>query len=318
MSQASQAKSPLATADPLAAYADRKVWIDGRLVPAKDATVSVFDHGVLYGDGVFEGIRFYAGRVLKLRTHLQRLVASARAIRMDLPYTVDELFDATKQTVQANGLAHGYIRLVATRGVGTMGLNPFQCPKPCVYIIAATIQLYPADFYEHGLKVICSSYLRNHPQALSPRIKSLNYLNNILAKIEAIDSGVLEAVMFNHLGNVSECTGDNIFLVRQRDGKPTLFTPPLSAGVLEGITMNLVIELAHEAGIHVVREDLTRHDLYTADEMFLTGTAAEVIPVTDIDGRKLGPAEHAGQVGPITRQLIKAFRDMIAQGVPED
>ncbi|MEM7576189.1 MAG: branched-chain-amino-acid transaminase [Planctomycetota bacterium] len=304
----------MATADPLAAYADRQVWLDGALVPAKDATVSVFDHGVLYGDGVFEGIRFYNHRVLKLRTHLERLFSSAHAIRMELPYTVDELFEATKQTVEANGLADGYIRLVATRGAGTMGLNPFLCPKPCVYIIAASIQMYPQEFYEHGLKVISSSFLRNHPQALSPRIKSLNYLNNILAKIEAIDSGVLEAVMFNHLGNVSECTGDNIFLVRQRNGKPTIFTPPLSAGVLEGITMNLVIELALQAGFEVVREDLTRHDLYTADEMFLTGTAAEVIPVNDVDGRAIG----TGEPGPITRQLIKSFRDLIAKGVPED
>ncbi|MEM8784136.1 MAG: branched-chain-amino-acid transaminase [Planctomycetota bacterium] len=306
------AASPVS--DPLAAYADRHVWLNGEMLPAKHATVSVFDHGVLYGDGVFEGIRFYNHRVLKLRTHLERLFASARAIRMDLPYTVDELYDATKQTVEANGLADGYIRLVATRGAGTMGLNPFLCPQPCVYIIAASIQLYPQEFYDHGLKVISSSFLRNHPQALSPRIKSLNYLNNILAKIEAIDSGVLEAVMFNHLGNVSECTGDNIFLVRERDGKPALFTPPLSAGVLEGITMNLVIDLALQAGIEVIREDLTRHDLYTAHEMFLTGTAAEVIPVNDVDGRPIG----TGEPGPITRQLIKAFRDMIAQGVPED
>ncbi len=318
MSSSTVASASGQVADPLAAYAGRQVWLDGRLVPAERATVSVFDHGVLYGDGVFEGIRFYAGRVLKLRTHLERLFASARAIRMELPYTLDELSDATKKTVEANGLNDGYIRLVATRGAGTMGLNPFQCPQPCVYIIAATIQLYPQEFYDHGLKVVCSSFLRNHPQALSPRIKSLNYLNNILAKIEAIDNGVLEAVMFNHLGNVSECTGDNVFLVRPRDGRPTLFTPPLSAGVLEGVTMNLVIELAQRAGIPVVREDQTRHDLYTADEIFLTGTAAEVIPVTDVDGRPIGPPTHSGEPGPITRQLIKSFRDMIATGVPED
>ena len=203
---------------------------------------------------------------------------------------------------------------MATRGAGTLGLNPFQCPRPCVYIIAASIQLYPEGLYEEGLSIVSSSVLRNHPQALSPRIKSLNYLNNILAKIEAIDRGVLEAVMYNTTGHVSECTGDNIFIVRERDGKPTLFTPPLSAGALEGITMNLVIRLALEAGFEVVREDLTRHDLYTAHEFFLTGTAAEVIPVREIDGRVIGE----GKPGPITRKLIEKFRALIAEGVPED
>ncbi|MBB6440323.1 branched-chain amino acid aminotransferase [Phycisphaera mikurensis] len=305
---------PLETADPLSAYANRYVWIDGDLKPAAEATVSVFDHGVLYGDGVFEGIRFYGGRVLKLRTHVARLFESARAIRLALPYTPEQLEEATRRTVAKNALSDGYIRLVATRGAGTLGLNPFQCPRPCVYIIAASIQLYPASLYETGLEVVSSSVMRNHPQALSPRIKSLNYLNNILAKIEAIDRGVLEAVMYNPTGHVAECTGDNVFLVRERDGERVLFTPPLSAGALEGITMNLVIRLAQEAGFAVVRENLTRHDLYTAEEFFLTGTAAEVIPVKSIDGRVIGD----GSPGPITRKLIAAFRKLIADGVPED
>lgn len=307
-------KSPLETADPLSAYADRYVWIDGELKPAAEATVSVFDHGVLYGDGVFEGIRFYGGRVLKLRTHIRRLFESARAIRLELPYSPEELEQATRRTVAKNALSDGYIRLVATRGAGTLGLNPFQCPNPCVYIIAASIQLYPESFYEEGLRVVSSSVLRNHPQALSPRIKSLNYLNNILAKIEAIDQGVLEAVMYNPTGHVAECTGDNVFVVRERDGENVLFTPPLSAGALEGITMNLVIGLAKKAGLTVIRENLTRHDLYTAKEFFLTGTAAEVIPVRSIDGRTLGD----GKPGPITVKLMKAFRELIAAGVPED
>ncbi len=308
-------KSPTAAAtSPLSAYENRKVWLDGKLVPALEASVSVFDHGVLYGDGVFEGIRVYNGRVLKLRTHIHRLAESAKAIRLELPYSLDELCDAVKATVDANAIRDGYIRLVVTRGAGGLGLNPFICPRPCTYIIAATIQLYPEEFYENGLKIICSSVTRNHPQSLSPRIKSLNYLNNILAKIEAIDAGVLEAVMFNPQGFVSECTGDNVFVVKSRDGQTVLFTPPLSAGALEGVTMNLVIEIAKQRGLTVIRENLTRHDLYTADEMFLTGTAAEVVPVVDIDGRAIGN----GSPGEITRQLIQAFHDHVRQEAPED
>ncbi len=283
------------------------------MVPAAQATVSVFDHGVLYGDGVFEGIRMYGGKVLKLRTHLKRLYESARAIRLEIPYTPDELAEATQATCAANDIVDGYVRLVVTRGAGTLGINPFQCPRPCVYIIAATIQLYPPEFYEKGLKVISSSFIRNHPQALSPRIKSLNYLNNVLAKIEAIDAGVLEAVMYNHEGFVAECTGDNLFILQDRAGVPTLVTPPLSAGALEGVTRNIVIQLAHDAGLAMIEANLARHDLYIAEEMFLTGTAAEVIPVVDIDGRPVGN----GEPGPITRQLIAAFRKLVADA-PED
>ncbi len=301
----------------MAAYANRVVWMDGQLIPAEQASVSIFDHGLLYGDGVFEGIRLYNGRVLKLRTHLKRLYDSARAIRLRVPYTADGLFDAVKETCAANGLSDAYIRLVFTRGVGTLGINPFTCPTPRVFIIAASIQLYPEEFYTNGLKVISSSFIRNHPQALSPRIKSLNYLNNVLAKIEAVDAGVLEAVMYNHEGTVAECTADNLFLVRNTPHGPVLLTPPLSAGCLEGVTRNLVIELAEEAGLTTRQEPLTRHDLYVADEMFATGTGAEVIPIVDIDGRPLGPPESAGAPGPTTKKLIRAFREMVKRA-PED
>lgn len=294
-----------------------QIWLDGQLVPAAQATVSVMDHGVLYGDGVFEGIRSYSGKVLKLRTHLARFFESAKAIRLDLPYCADELADAIRETLAANGRADGYIRLAATRGVGTMGLNPFLSPKPSVFIITCNLKMYPQELYDNGMKVITSSVMRNHPAALSPRIKSNNYLNNILAKIEAIDAGCLEAVMLNPQGFVAECTGDNIFIVK----RGILITPPLHAGILEGITRNLVIDLAREQDLEVRETDLTKHDLYTADEMLLTGTGAEVIAVTEIDGRKIGPAHDPaalGKPGPITLRLNKAFREMLADGAPED
>lgn len=291
-----------------------QVWLNGSIVNAAEATVSVYDHGLLYGDGVFEGIRTYGGRVFKLATHLRRLTESAKALRLDLPYDADALASAIRQIVAANGCRDGYIRLCVTRGVGTLGLNPFVCDKASTFIIADNITLYPEALYEEGLSVITSSIIRNHPQALSPRIKSMNYLNNILAKIEAIDAGVLEAIMFNHQGNVAECTGDNLFIVRRQGQDPVLFTPPLHAGILEGVTMNVVIDLAQAAGLEVVRTDLTRHDLYTADEMFLTGTAAEVIPVTNVDGRSIG----TGRPGDVTTGLIGAFRSLIAQNAPED
>jgi len=291
-----------------------QVWLNGSIVNAAEATVSVYDHGLLYGDGVFEGIRTYGGRVFKLATHLRRLKESAKALRLDLPYDVDALASAIRQIVATNGCRDGYVRLCVTRGVGTLGLNPFVCAKASTFIIADNITLYPEALYEEGLSVITSSIIRNHPQALSPRIKSMNYLNNILAKIEAIDAGVLEAIMFNHQGNVAECTGDNLFIVRQQGQDPVLFTPPLHAGILEGVTMNVVIDLARTAGLEVVRTDLTRHDLYTADEMFLTGTAAEVIPVTKVDGRSIG----TGRPGDVTTGLIGAFRSLIAQNAPED
>jgi branched-chain amino acid aminotransferase len=294
--------------------ADLKVWFNGQLRPADEAVVSVFDHGLLYGDGVFEGIRAYNGRILKARTHLQRLMDSARAIRLDVPYTIDQLLDGIRATLDANGKKDAYIRLCVTRGVGTLGLNPLNCDKASTFIIVDSIALYPRELYDNGLEVIIASTMRTNPASLSPRIKSMNYLNNILAKIEAIDAGVLEAVMLNHQGFVAECTGDNIFIVRQLEGQTVLITPPLHAGILEGVTMNLVIELAQATGYPVQRFDLTGYDLYTADEMFLTGTAAEVIPVTCIDKRPIG----SGQPGPVTRQLIDAYRKMIGNDAPED
>ncbi len=296
----------------------KQIWLNGTLVPQQQATVSVFDHGLLYGDGVFEGIRCYAGRVFKLDTHLRRLFNSARAIRLTIPYSLDELADAVRQTVKANQRDDGYIRLCVTRGVGTLGLDPFVCDRASVFIIADAIALYADELYQHGLSVITASTIRNHPAALSPRIKSMNYLNNILAKIEAIDAGVREAVMLNHLGFVAECTGDNIFITRRGTGAASndnvLITPPLDAGVLEGITMNEVIALATAAGIPVEQVDLTKDDLYAADEMFLTGTAAEIIPVTSVDGRDIGN----GTPGPVTLKLIQAFKNLVKQNAPED
>lgn len=286
------------------------IWLNGNLVPPDQANVSVFDHGLLYGDGVFEGIRVYNHRIFKLATHLKRLYESAKSIRLTIPISIEDLTAATHATVKANAIQNGYIRLCVTRGAGTLGLNPFVCPMPSVFIIADTIALYPADLYDKGMAVITSSVVRNHPAALSPRVKSLNYLNNILAKIEAIDAGVLEAVMLNPQGYIAECTGDNIFIVK--DG--VLYTPPLHAGVLEGITMNTVVALAAQQGLEVRRPDLTKHDLYIADEMFLTGTAAEVIPVTKVDNRTIG----TGEPGPITRSLIKAFKHLVAHSAPED
>lgn len=293
---------------------EKKVWLNGRLVPCDQATVSVYDHGLLYGDGVFEGIRCYNGRVFKMGRHLCRLFHSATAIRLEIPYSQQEIAGAIKQAIAANDRQDAYIRLCVTRGVGTLGLNPFLCHKANVFIIVDAISLYPQDLYENGLSVISASTVRNHPGALSPRIKSMNYLNNILAKVEAIDAGVLEAIMLNHQGFVAEGTGDNIFIVRQQGQHQALVTPPLHAGILEGVTRNIVVELAEAAGILVHHNDLTKHDLYTADEVFLTGTAAEVIPVTKIDGRFIGD----GKPGPTTRQLTVAFRDLVSDNAPED
>ena len=299
----------------------QQIWLNGKLVPPEAASVSVYDHGLLYGDGVFEGIRVYNGRIFKGATHLRRLFESAKAIRLEIPYTPEQLTTAMRETLRANTRDNGYIRLCVTRGTGALGLNPFVCERPSVFIIADAIALYPPEMYRDGMAVITAATIRNHPAALSPRIKSMNYLNNILAKIEAIDAGVPEAVMLNHMGFVSECTGDNIFIVRHRGGESVglsgmtrILTPPLHAGTLEGVTMNTVIDLAARAGITVERLDLTRHDLYTADEMFLTGTAAEVIAVTKIDGRKVG----CGQPGAVTQKLIAAFRDLVAKDAPED
>ncbi|RKY07376.1 MAG: branched-chain amino acid aminotransferase [Planctomycetota bacterium] len=278
-----------------------KIWLDDKLVDADDAKVSVFDHGLLYGDGVFEGIRVYDGRIFEFDAHLKRLYLSAKVMRLTMPMPTDALADAVRQTVEANGVHDGYIRLVVTRGAGDLGLNPFLCKRACVIIIAATIQLYPEELYEKGIKVVSSSVIRNHPMSLPPQVKSLNYLNNILAKIEAIDSGVSEAIMYNHEGYVAEASGDNVFIVR--DG--IIYTPPVQSGSLEGITRRIVIDLASGENITVMEKNLTRFDLYVCDEFFLTGTAAEVIGVVEIDGRAVG----AGSPGPITKLLRKKFFD---------
>ncbi len=292
----------------------QQIWLNGELVPREKAAVSVYDHGLLYGDGVFEGIRAYNGRVFKLHTHLLRLYASARSIRLEIPYTLDQLADAVRRTLQANDRKDAYIRLCVTRGEGTLGLNPFTCKKATVFIIADTIALYPKELYRDGMAVVTASTMRTHPAALSPRIKSMNYLNNILAKIEAIDAGVPEAIMLNHLGFVAECTGDNIFTVCQYKGKLALCTPPLHAGILEGVTRDVVIDLARAAGLVVREMDMSKHDIYTAQEMFLTGTAAEVIPVTKVDGRAIGD----GKPGVVTAQLSQAFHALLAKEAPED
>ena len=279
-----------------------QVYINGQLFPKDDAKVSVYDHGLLYGDGVFEGIRVYGGKVFLLDEHIERVYESAKAIRLEIPMTPVELSNATEETVKANEITDGYVRLVITRGAGSLGLDIRRTSNPQVIIIADTISLYPKELYENGLQLVTASTIRNHPGALSPRIKSLNYLNNILAKIEAIDAGTLEALMLNHKGEVAECTGDNIFIVK----RGVLITPPTSAGILEGVTRNSVIELARKAGITVEETEMTRHDIFVADECFLTGTAAEAIPVVGLDGRTIGN----GEPGPITQKLLKLFRDL--------
>lgn len=292
--------------NPYAPKPNLKIWLDGKLVPVTEAKISVFDHGILYGDGVFEGIRSYAGKVFRLEAHLRRLEESARGIRLEIPMSTQELGTAIYDTLKANGIVDGYIRLLVTRGVGYLGVSPRKTARPSVVIIADQIELYPRELYENGMAIISSSVIRNHPNALSPRIKSLNYLNNILAKIEAIDAGVQEAVMYNHLGFVAECTADNIFLIRGGQ----LLTPPLHAGVLDGVTRGAVIEIARKRGMPFAELEMTRHDLYVTDECFLTGTGAEVISVTKIDGRVIGD----GKPGPHTRQLMADFHALVKKG----
>ena len=277
-----------------------KIYMNGELVPEQDAKVSVFDHGLLYGDGVFEGIRAYNGRVFELESHVDRLYDSAKAIALEIPMSRADMVAAVVETCRANGLKEGYVRLLVTRGVGTLGLNPYLCETAQVIIIAADIQLYPAELYEQGLKIITAGTTRNLPEAVNPRIKSLNYLNNILAKIEAINAGCMEAVMLNSQGAVAEATGDNIFVVRGNN----LLTPPVSEGALDGITRKVVMQLAAEEGMNVIEQRLSRYDLYTADEVFLTGSAAEVIGVVDIDRRQIGD----GAPGAITRRLVDVYR----------
>ena len=281
----------------------RIVFMNGTLVSENDAKVSVFDHGLLYGDGVFEGLRSYGGQVFRLDSHIDRLWESAKAICLEIPMSKKEVSSAVNATLEANQLVDGYVRLVVTRGAGSLGLDPNRTSHPQVIVIADTITLYPREFYDKGLSIITASTQRTHSAALSPRIKSLNYLNNIMAKLEGLRAGCVEALMLNHKGEVAECTGDNIFVVRSG----TLVTPPSDAGILEGITRGAVIDLAAAAKIDCQEKTLVRHDLYTADECFLTGTAAEVIPVVEIDSRSIGN----GVPGPITKRLTADFHLMV-------
>ncbi len=278
-----------------------KVYIDGELKEKEDARISVYDHGLLYGDGIFEGIRAYNGKVFRCKAHIDRLFDSAKGIALNIPIEKEELQEAILQTLKANNLSDAYIRIVVTRGCGTLGLDPAKCSNPQIIIITDSITLYPKEMYENGLEVITVPTTRTSHSALSPKIKSLNYLNNIMAKIEARQAGVVEAIMLNSAGAVAECTGDNIFIVK--DG--TLITPPPDSGILEGITRKVVMELAECASVKVKEQQLTRFDLYIADECFLTGTAAEVIPVVKIDSRQIGD----GAPGQTTLKLLEMFRE---------
>jgi len=279
-----------------------KIYINGKYYSERDAKVSVFDHGLLYGDGIFEGIRAYNGRVFKLKEHVDRLFCSAKSILLKIPMSHAAVMRAVVEACRANKIRDGYIRLVVTRGVGTLGLNPNRCKQPLVIVIADRIQLYPESFYARGMEIITVPTARNLHAAVNPAIKSLNYLNNILAKIEANNAGCEEAIMLNVEGFVAECTGDNVFIVKEGH----LSTPPLSAGALYGITRRTVMDIAKESGYSVSEPNLTRYDLFNADECFLTGTGAEIVPVTKIDGRIIG----RGRPGPVTRELEEKYRTL--------
>src|SRR3954466_8573054 len=284
------------------AVKEPRIYIDGKFFAEQDAKVSVFDHGLLYGDGIFEGIRFYNGRVFRLEEHLERLWDSARSICLEIPMSIPAMTEAVLETIRQNDLRDGYIRLIVTRGVGNLGLNPAQCKTPSVIIIAATIALYPAEIYKRGLTVVTCATRRTSPSSLNPAVKSLNYLNNVMARIEANLAGADEALMLNEAGNVAECTADNVFVIKHGQ----IFTPPISAGALRGITRAVAFELAAEMGVRITETDITRHDVFIADECFLTGTAAEIIPVIKADGRVIGN----GTPGPITTRMISRFREV--------
>lgn len=288
---------------------NRKIWLDGKIVDEADAKVSVFDHGLLYGDGIFEGIRFYEGRVFRLTEHIERLYLSAKALLLKMPWTLEEVCEATLETIRANGLRDGYIRLVVTRGVGDLGLNPYLCPTPSMFIIASSITLYPAELYQNGLEVVTCATRRPTPASLSPQVKSLNYLNNVMAKVEALKAGAKEGLMLNEQGYVAECTGDNVFLVK----KGEVLTPPVSDGSLDGITRQVIFDLCAKLEIPIREASMTRYDLYTAEESFLTGTAAETIPMVKLDEREIGD----GKPGPITLRIMEAFGKMVrSEGTP--
>jgi branched-chain amino acid aminotransferase len=287
---------------PATGVKDAKIYIDGKFYPEASAKVSVLDHGLLYGDGIFEGIRFYNGRVFRLEEHLDRLWDSARSICLEIPMTMREVTEAVLETIRQNHLRDGYIRLLVTRGVGNLGLNPVQCKHPSVIIIAATIALYHENIYRKGLTIVTCATRRTSPAALNPAVKSLNYLNNVMARIEANLAGADEALMLNDAGNVAECTADNVFIIKRGQ----IFTPPITAGALRGITRSIVFEIAAELGIKIMEADITRHDVFIADECFLTGTAAEIVPVVKADGRLIGN----GKPGPITVRTISRFHAM--------
>ena len=287
---------------PTTGVKEAKIYIDGKFYSEANAKVSVFDHGLLYGDGIFEGIRFYNGRVFRLEQHLERLWNSARSICLKIPMTRKEMTEALLETIRQNHLRDGYVRLVVTRGVGNLGLNPEQCKNPSVIIIVATIALYHEDFYRKGLSIVTVATRRSNPASLNPAVKSLNYLNNVMARIEANLASADEALMLNDAGNVAECTADNVFIIKH--GR--IFTPPITAGALQGITRSVVFDIAGEFDLKVVEADFTRHDIFVADECFLTGTAAEIVPVVKADGRTIGN----GKPGPITIRIVARFREM--------
>ena len=291
------------------AVKDSMIFIDGKFYSQANAKISVFDHGLLYGDGIFEGIRFYNGRVFRLEEHLDRLWDSARSICLEVPMSKREMTEALLETVRQNDLRDGYIRLLVTRGVGNLGLNPAQCDRPSVIIIAATITLYPEAMYQNGLTVVTVATRRTNPASLNPAVKSLNYLNNVMARIEANLAGADEALMLNDAGNVAECTADNVFVVKRGQ----IFTPPITAGALRGITRSVVFEIAAELTVKITEADITRHDVFIADECFLTGTAAEIIPVIKADGRPIGN----GKPGPITARMIARFRELTRESGTE-
>lgn len=283
-----------------------KIYLNGQILPQEDAKISVFDHGLLYGDGVFEGIRAYNGKIFMLQQHMDRLYDSAKAIALKIPITKEEMAEAMEKTMAANNMTESYIRLVVTRGVGKLGLDPNKCATPQIIIITDTIELYSKALYEKGLDIVTVTTIRNHFSALDPKIKSLNYLNNILAKLESLEAGAGEALMLNKDGYVAECAGDNIFILKDN----VLLTPPANAGILIGITRNVVMELAAKKGIQVKEYLMTRYDVYIADECFLTGTAAEIIPVVKIDGRVIGN----GKPGKVTLELLQWYRDLTRNG----
>jgi len=282
-----------------------KIYINGKYFDKPDAKISVYDHGLLYGDGVFEGIRIYNGKAFKLKEHVTRMFESARSIRLEIPIAMEEMVKAINDTIAINNKRDGYCRPIVTRGAGSLGLDPRKCSDPQVIVIVDDITMYPPELYEVGMEIATVSTIRNHPNATNPRIKSLNYLNNILAKLEGIQAGCLESLMLNHKGEIAECSGDNIFLVRHG----VLRTPPIDAGILEGITRNTVIDLARNVGIPVEEIALTRHDVFVAEECFLTGTAAEIIPVTKCDARLIG----TGKPGPLTKQLRDAYHRLVRE-----